>query len=92
MPIERREVYRSSNDDRWYLSRDADNGHVFIQHQGNASSGGHIEDLELAAFLSGPQEAPEKVALRRLLSSLVDQGDEAIASIPVEKLTSENDE
>jgi hypothetical protein len=70
MAIERRELYRSSNHDRWNLARDTDSGHIFVQHQANASSGGNIEDLELGSFLNGPSDAPERRALMLMLAEL----------------------
>ena len=74
MAIQRREIYRSSNEDRWYLARDSGTGLVFVQQQANAASGGHIEDVELGAFLSGNPDAPERVALGRLIGELVEAG------------------
>ena len=65
-----RELYHSLNGDRWFLIREP-SGSVFIRHEANASSGGHIEHLELAAFLSGG-EGPEHQELLRLIGTLVE--------------------
>jgi hypothetical protein len=92
MAIERRELYRSANGDRWYLARDTDTEHVFVQHQANAPSGGQIEDVEVGAFLIGPPGFPERRALLELIGGFVDQNNQAKETISVEKLNSSNDE
>ena len=54
-----RELYHSSNGDRWYLARDSDTGRVFIKQEANLSSGGHIAEIEIGPSLSqgnGPQQ------------------------------------
>ena len=71
MTIQTRELYRSSNGDRWCLARDEDSGRVFVIHEPNLSSGGHDTDIELGAFLSRGGLGPEKQALLRLIGSLV---------------------
>ncbi len=45
-----RKLYESSSGDRWYLICDP-SGAVFISHEANAASGGHVEHEEVAAFL-----------------------------------------
>jgi hypothetical protein len=97
LAIERRELYRASNDDRWYLARDTETGYVFVQHQGNRPSGGHIDDMEFGRFLDGPPDAPERRAFMRTMSALFTyQAEiEPIAqrdSIPLDELNSSNDE
>jgi hypothetical protein len=42
MALLTRELYHSSNGDRWHLARDPDTGRVFIRHQANVPSGGHV--------------------------------------------------
>jgi hypothetical protein len=90
--IERREIHRSSNEDRWYVARDSDSGRVYVQHQANARSGGHIEDIELGAFLTGAPDVPERLALFRLIGALVEQRMGESETIPTEELNSSNDE
>lgn len=72
MTVRTRELYRSSNGDRWSLGRDFDNGRVFVRHEANLASGGNVTDLQIGAFLSGPGHGPEKQELLRLIGSLVE--------------------
>jgi len=65
-----RELYCSSNGDRWYLVRDADR--VSILHVPNASSGGRIENFELREFLARGEGGPEHQELLRLIGTLVE--------------------
>ena len=65
-----RELYHSSNGDRWYLARDPDTGRVFIRHQANVPSGGHVADIEVGLFLS-QGKGPEQQELLRLIGALV---------------------
>jgi hypothetical protein len=68
--ISTRELYGSPNGDRWLLCKDA-TGRVFIVHQANLPSGGHVMRIEVADFLSRGQ-GPEQQALLHLLGTLVD--------------------
>jgi len=65
-----RELYCSSNGDRWYLVRDSDR--VSVVHVPNASSGGRIETLELREFLARGEGGPEHQELLRLIGTLVE--------------------
>ena len=38
------DIYRSQNGDTWRLIRDAKSGRVFVRHEANPSSGGHITE------------------------------------------------
>ena len=67
---ELRQLYRSPNGDSWSLASDPATGRAFVRHQANAPSGGHVTDIELAAFLSGPQN-PEREALLRLIGASI---------------------
>ena len=52
-----RKFYESSSGECWYLIRDL-SGVLFIHHQANMPSGGHVEHEDLPAFLSrgnGPE-------------------------------------
>jgi hypothetical protein len=66
-----RKIYTSSNGDRWYLIRDA-SGHVFIRHEANVESGGHVAHIEIAAFL-GSGQGPEHQEMLRLIGTLVEE-------------------
>jgi hypothetical protein len=72
------QLYRSPNGDTWFLAHDPATGSAFVRHQANASSGGQVTDVEIDAFLGGPQ-SPERDALVRVIgSSIVNpQGAEA---------------
>jgi hypothetical protein len=53
-----RGLYHSPNGDRWLLARDPDTGHVFVKHQANLPSGGHMAEIEIGVFLNqghGPE-------------------------------------
>jgi hypothetical protein len=67
---EPRQLYRSPNGDSWFLVRDPATGSAFVRHQANAPSGGQVTDIELGAFLSGPQN-PEHAAALRLIGASI---------------------
>ena len=69
-----REIYASSNGDRWRLLYDAATGHSFVRHSGNPASGGHVTDISLPAFLSDGRGGPEHQALWQMIASLVRDG------------------
>jgi hypothetical protein len=71
MALLTRELYNSPNGDRWYLARDPNTGRVFVRHQANLASGGHVADIEIGAFLS-QGKGPEQQELLRLIGTLVD--------------------
>jgi catechol 2,3-dioxygenase-like lactoylglutathione lyase family enzyme len=66
--IEKKELYRSPNGDRWLLCSDPDAEHVFVRHEANAPSGGQVTEIEIRAFLSGGN-GPEHQALLRLIGT-----------------------
>ena len=66
-----RRLYASPNGDRWYLICDP-SGEVFIRHEANLESGGHVAHIEIGAFLSGGR-GPEHQELLRLIGTLVDE-------------------
>jgi hypothetical protein len=72
MALLTRELYHSSNGDRWHLARDPDNGQLFVRHQANLPSGGHVADIEVGVFLS-QGKGPEQQELLRLIGTLVDE-------------------
>jgi hypothetical protein len=58
--VRTREIYRSSNGDRWLLARDPETGRVFVRHEPNLPSGGEVADIEIGAFLLAAGNGPEK--------------------------------
>jgi hypothetical protein len=70
-----RDLYRSSNGDRWSLVRDLDSGRVFIRHEPNMSSGGQTSETAVGDFLVCDAHGPEHAELLRLIGTLVDPVD-----------------
>jgi hypothetical protein len=68
--IRTRELYSSPNGDRWHLCKDA-SSRVFVVHQANIPSGGHISRIELVDFLSRAY-GPEQQAFHNMIGTLVD--------------------
>jgi hypothetical protein len=66
-----RKLYESPNGDRWYLIRDP-SGTVFVRHEANVASGGHVAHIEIGVFLSSGH-GPEHQELLRLIGTLVDE-------------------
>ncbi len=66
-----REIYASSNGDRWHLIYDPETGHSFIRHSGNPASGGHVTDISLSAFLANGRSGPEHQALWQMIATLI---------------------
>ena len=71
MSVQKRELYSSSNGDKWFLSGDPATGTVFVRHEANVSSGGHVTEMDIATFLSSGQRNPEHQALLKLLATLL---------------------
>jgi hypothetical protein len=65
-----RKLYDSPNGDRWYLIRDA-SGDIFVRHEANADSGGHVAHMEIAEFLRSGK-GPEQQELIRLIGTLTE--------------------
>ena len=65
-----RKFYNSPDGDRWYLIRDP-SGAVFVRYEATVASGGHIEHMEIGAFLSS--QGPEQQELLRLIATLVEE-------------------
>ena len=70
MALESRELYRSSNGDRWRLARDPDSGRVFILHEPNLASGGRTSQIDIGTFLAA-DHGPEHQELLRLIGTLI---------------------
>ena len=71
MSAQKRELYSSPNGDKWFLSDDPATGNVFIRHEANIPSGGHVTEMDIATFLSSGQRNPEHQALLHLLGTLL---------------------
>jgi hypothetical protein len=67
-----RELYASSNGDRWHLLVDASTGYAFVRHTANAASGGHVVDFSVSAFLVEGRDGPEHQALWSLLRDIAE--------------------
>jgi hypothetical protein len=65
-----REIYQSSNHDRWLLCRDHER--VYVLHRANESSGGTITKIELSDFLRKESAGPEHQALLQMIGGLID--------------------
>jgi hypothetical protein len=61
------DIYRSQNGDIWRLMKSEATNLMFIQHEANPSSGGHITDRSIEEFLSCSGSGPEYAAVRDLL-------------------------
>ena len=72
-----RELYGSSNGDRWLLAREVASGRVFVEHQANAPSGRRRTEIEVGAFLSRGGHGPERQELLRLIGTLVEETPES---------------
>jgi hypothetical protein len=68
--IRTRELYNSSNGDRWHLCKEP-SGRVFIVHQANIPSGGRVTRMEIGEFLSRGH-GPEQQALLDMIGTLLD--------------------
>ncbi len=77
MQIVRKELYRSSNGDRWYLAKDPDAHRVFIVHEPNAASGGRNTEIELGSFFNRSGHGPEHQELMRLIGTLINDPQDA---------------
>jgi hypothetical protein len=66
-----RELYRSSNGDRWSLIQDDQSDRVLILHEPNAASGGRPSRLEVGDFLVRDAHGPQHAELLRLIGTLV---------------------
>jgi hypothetical protein len=66
-----KEIYCSSNGDRWLLAWEPGSGKVFVKHEANAASGGFGTHMELGAFLTREKHSPQVNHLLALIGSLV---------------------
>lgn len=68
----RTSIHHGTNDDRWFLCVGDDPTDVFVFHEPNGPSGGSPSRIELSAFLASGDGSPERLALLRLIGSLVE--------------------
>ena len=87
--VRTRELYSSSNGDRWHLCRST-LGKVFVLHEANIPAGGRISQIELGDFLARGH-GPEQQALLQMIGSLVEPAPAEKADNPGELLTGEGD-
>jgi hypothetical protein len=64
-----RKIYQSSNGDSWWLCYDQD-GHVYILHEANTASGGHVTRIGIGEFLRTGNAGPEHQSLLRLIGEI----------------------
>jgi hypothetical protein len=84
-----KDLYNSSNGDRWALGRN-DSGALVVIHYPNKSSGGRRSEIAVDVFLSHGGGGPEYQALERELALLGHQHSEHTELLPaeIEKLSS----
>ena len=75
-----RELYRSSNGDRWVLVLNDANGRPQVLHEPNRSSGGRASRTEIGDFLIRDAHGPQHAELLRLIGTLVDESAEGVSS------------
>lgn len=68
-----RELYSSSNGDRWLLVRDSDR--VYVRHIPNEASGGKATTIDIRTFLVRDGHGPQHHELIRLIGTLVEEDD-----------------
>jgi hypothetical protein len=66
-----RQIYHSTNGDRWHIVHDGA-GRVFVKHKANQPSGGQETDIALGEFLERDGQSPQGVALMQLIATLAD--------------------
>jgi hypothetical protein len=70
MAGQQREIYHSTNGDRWLLCREGQR--VFVLHNANEASGGKLTQIELGDFLRKGHSGPEHQALVQMIGHLAD--------------------
>jgi hypothetical protein len=85
MSARKRELYSSPNGDKWFLSVTPDTGIVFIRHEANVPSGGHVTEMDIGTFLSGGPRNPEHQALLHLIGTLVEGNPQVAREIPARR-------
>jgi hypothetical protein len=67
-----REIYASSNGDRWLLVGDRVSRDLLVRHIPVASSGGQTSDVDLGSFMSVNSGSPQHQRLLQMLWELVE--------------------
>jgi acyl carrier protein len=67
MPTHSQKIYHSANGDRWHLIEEARSKRIFVRHEANLPSGGHVTDTDIADFLNIGGSGPEYAALRHAI-------------------------
>ena len=63
-----RELYVSSNGDKWEITED-DDKRLFIRHTPNEASGGRQRILTVESFLESGQVGPQQEAIKKLIEN-----------------------
>ena len=63
-----RELYVSSNGDKWELTED-EVKRLFIRHTPNEASGGRQSIMTIGSFLQPEHDGPQQVALKKLIEA-----------------------
>jgi hypothetical protein len=69
MSIVTKDVYRSSNGDRWQVLYGSSDQQILVRHLPNASSGGSVSEMPAEDFLRIGGPGPEFDAIRRALAA-----------------------
>ncbi|MFC7555732.1 hypothetical protein ACFQU7_31150 [Pseudoroseomonas wenyumeiae] len=69
MTLSSAEIYRSQNGDTWWLIRDDASHQVYVRHEANPASGGHVTEISVKEFLSCRGSGPEYAATQELLKA-----------------------
>ena len=64
-----KELYNSSNGDRWILSKNP-SGILVVSHHPNSASGGRVSEIGVDVFLAQGGRGPERQALVEALANL----------------------
>jgi hypothetical protein len=62
-----RELYLSSNGDKWEFAEE-DEKRLFVRHTPNEASGGRQSIMTMASFLQPDQAGPQQDALHKLIA------------------------
>jgi hypothetical protein len=63
-----RELYVSSNGDKWEITED-DDKRLFIRHTPNEASGGRQRILTIESFLTPEHSGPQQEAFKKLIEN-----------------------
>lgn len=69
MSLSSKDIYKSQNGDIWRLIRDATSDRLYVRHEANPSSGGHVTEIGVEEFLSQGGSGPEYAAVRKHLGT-----------------------